>query len=211
MRYGLHFMFSHHNGYYNNYFHHNGSGVAVMYTNNIEMIGNVFADNLGDASYGLLLKDITNGLICHNIFKNNTAGIYTESGGTLSIHHNDFIGNGWALRLMASSTNNEIDSNNFRSNSFDVATNSYGTPCRFAGNYWDDYAGYDINKDNVGDVPYRPVRLFSTIIEQNAPAMLLLHSFFVSLLDLAESIFPTVTPEGMHDRTPSMHPIHTHS
>ena len=209
MRYGLHFMFSHHNGYYYNNFHHNGSGVAVMYTNTIEMIGNIFADNLGDASYGLLLKDITNGVIRNNVFRANTTGIYTESGGSLQIRQNDFIGNGWALRLMASSTNNTIDSNNFLSNSFDVATNSYGTPCTFHGNYWDTYTGYDIDKDRVGDVPFRPVRLFSTIIEQNAPAMLLLHSFFVSLLDIAESIFPTVTPAGMQDPAPSMHHLNT--
>ncbi len=211
MRYGLHFMFSHHNGYYYNHFHHNGSGVAVMYTNNVEMIGNVFENNLGDASYGLLLKEITGGTIRNNIFRSNTAGIYAESGGSLLIEHNSFESNGWALRLMANSTDNHIDSNNFLSNSFDVATNNYSVYSSFNGNYWDKYSGYDIDKNGVGDVPFRPVRLFSTIVEQNAPAMVLLHSFFVSLLDLAESIFPTVTPSGMQDVAPVMHPFLLHS
>ncbi len=204
LRYGLHFMFSHHNAYERNHFHHNGSGVAVMYTHDIEMIGNVFEDNMGDASYGLLLKDISGGTIAFNTFRSNTAGIYAESGGRLKIHHNVFVSNGWAMRLMASSTDNTIDSNNFLNNSFDIATNNYSAYSSFSGNYWDKYGGYDIDKNGIGDVPYRPVRLFSTIVEQNSPAMLLLHSFFVSLLDLAESIFPTVTPAAMQDCSPAM-------
>ncbi len=208
MRYGLHFMFSHHNAYQYNHFHHNGSGVAVMYTHDIEMTHNVFEFNQGDASYGLLLKEITHGTICYNTFNTNTAAIYAESGGSMTIHHNSFRSNGWAMRLMANSTDNTIDSNNFNSNSFDVATNNYAAYSTFHGNYWDKYTGYDIDKNGIGDVPFRPVRFFSTIVEQNSPAMLLLHSFFVSLLDLAEAIFPTVTPAAMQDDAPSMKPIH---
>ncbi len=211
IRYGLHFMFSHHNEYQQNRFHHNGSGVAVMYTHDILMKDNVFEDNLGDASYALLLKEISHATICNNVFKGNSSGIYAESGGSMHIYRNNFISNGWAMRLMASSVDNLIDSNNFSSNSFDVATNDYTAYSTFHGNYWDRYTGYDLDKNGVGDVPFRPVRLFSTIVEQNSPAMLLLHSFFVSLLDLAESIFPTVTPATMQDDAPSMKPLRTFS
>ena len=58
LRYGLHFMFSHRCEYRDNRFLDNGAGVAVMYTRNMLMQGNTFADNWGAASYGLLLKEI---------------------------------------------------------------------------------------------------------------------------------------------------------
>lgn len=204
LRYGLHFMFSHHDRYENNIFRLNGAGVAVMYTNHVEMINNVFEDNQGGASYGLLLKDISDATIEHNTFKKNTAGLYAEGGGRIVIQNNNFLENGWAIRLMADCTDNTFTKNNFIANTFDVATNSYSNYSTFTGNYWDKYTGYDMNKDAVGDIPYHPVRLFCYIVEQNPPTMLLLHSFLVSLLEIAESIFPSVTPETLSDSSPSM-------
>ena len=73
--------------------------------------------------------------------------------------------------------------------------------------YWDKYEGYDLNKDNVGDVPYRPLSLFSVIVEQNPPAMLLYRSFIVTLLDRSEKIIPTLTPDNFIDQVPLMHII----
>ena len=58
LRYGLHFMYSDNCIYEENTFRRNGSGVAVMYTKGVQMIGNRFEDNWGPSSYGLLLKEI---------------------------------------------------------------------------------------------------------------------------------------------------------
>ncbi len=75
MRYGLHFMFSNYDQYENNRFQDNGSGVAVMFSKQIEMRHNQFLDNWGGASYGLLLKEISDGSIEDNEFSRNTVGI----------------------------------------------------------------------------------------------------------------------------------------
>jgi nitrous oxidase accessory protein len=61
----------------------------------------------------------------------------------------------------------------------------------------------------VGDVPFRPVRLFSLIVEQNEPALVLQRSFLVDLLDLAEQVLPVLTPENLQDQTPSLGPLPT--
>ena len=204
LRYGLHFMFSHHDKYEKNIFRNNGAGVAVMYTHHVEMYQNIFEDNQGSAAYGLLLKDITDGTIKDNTFSHNTAGIYAEGGGRIIVEYNDFIENGWAIRLMADCTDNTFSKNNFLGNTFDIATNSFSNYSVFTGNYWDKYTGYDINKDSVGDIPYHPVRLFCYLVEQNPPAMLLLRSFLISLLEVAESIFPSVTPDTLIDNSPAM-------
>ena len=118
---------------------------------------------------------------------------------------NQFLGNGWAVRLMADATDNSFRRNRFEGNTFDVATNgSNGSSSSFAENYWDGYAGYDLDRDGYGDVPYRPVRLFSVLVEQSEPTLILLRSFFLDLLDLAERVVPVITPERLVDARPLM-------
>jgi nitrous oxidase accessory protein len=106
---------------------------------------------------------------------------------------------------MADATDNSFRRNRFEGNSFDVATNSSGSSSSsFAENFWDGYAGYDLDRDGYGDVPYRPVRLFSVLVEQSEPALILLRSFFLDLLDLAERVVPAITPERLVDARPLM-------
>ncbi|MDP2364338.1 MAG: right-handed parallel beta-helix repeat-containing protein, partial [Ignavibacteria bacterium] len=78
IRYGLHFMFSDSCEYRENTFQNNGAGVAVMYTKNVMMDNNTFKHNWGAASYGLLLKDISDSDIINNHFEENSVGIYIE-------------------------------------------------------------------------------------------------------------------------------------
>ena len=59
---------------------------------------------------------------------------------------------------------NTITQNNFIGNTFDVATNAKNIKNDFNGNYWDQYAGYDLDKDQVGDIPFRPMKVFSYVI-----------------------------------------------
>lgn len=207
IRYGLHFMFSHKNSYFYNYFHKNGAGVAVMYTKYVTMKYNVFEQNWGGASYGLLLKDISDSHIEQNVFKTNTIGIYMEGCSRSVFTKNEFINNGYAVQIQANCDDNTLTNSNFRGNTFDIATNGDVVLTKVAHNYWDKYEGYDLNRDGIGDVPYRPVSLYATVIERIPQAMMLLRSFTVSLLDRIEKIIPSITPEGMKDEAPMMKPL----
>jgi nitrous oxidase accessory protein len=51
------------------------------------------------------------------------------------------------------------------------------------------------------------VKLFSLVVEQNPPVLVLLRSLFVNLLDVAESVFPVLTPETLVDSQPLMQPV----
>jgi len=42
------------------------------------------------------------------------------------------------------------------------------------------------------------------MIQQHEPALILLHSFFIDLLDLAERVIPAFTDETLMDRRPLM-------
>ncbi|MDT8370199.1 MAG: nitrous oxide reductase family maturation protein NosD [Longimicrobiales bacterium] len=209
LRYGLHFMFSDDCAYRRNRFALNGAGVAVMYTQGVVMEANDFDDNRGSAAFGLLMKDITDSRIEGNRFRHNTVGIHAEGLNRVEVRGNDFIQNGWAIQLMANSNGSRFEGNNFVGNTFDLATNSRRAWSGFAGNYWDRYTGYDLDRDGSGDVPFQPVRLFSLLVEQNEPALVLERSFLVDLLDLAESVIPLLTPKNLEDDTPALTPVAT--
>ncbi|MBL0047491.1 MAG: nitrous oxide reductase family maturation protein NosD [Bacteroidetes bacterium] len=204
LRYGLHFMFSNNDSYIGNIFKNNGAGVAVMFTNHVKMFNNVFEENWGDAAYGLLLKEISDSYINGNTFSKNTVGILMEGTSRIEAQKNNFEHNGWAMKIQASCMDIAFTKNNFIANTFDVATNGSLVLNTFNGNYWDKYEGYDLNKDKVGDIPYRPISMFSMIIENNPPAMMLFRSIMVSILDKTEKILPSLTPENLKDNTPLM-------
>ena len=204
IRYGLHFMFSNNDAYVNNVFKDNGAGVAVMFSSRVLMHSNLFDHNWGPSAYGLLLKEISDSRILHNTFLQNTAAILMEGTNRVAVQRNTFTSNGWALRVQASCMDNTIVHNNFRGNTFDVATNGSAVLNRFYGNYWDKYEGYDLDRNGRGDVPYHPVSMYSMVIEQNPNSLLLLRSFMVTLLDKAEKAIPSLTPALLQDEAPRM-------
>lgn len=209
LRYGLHFMFSHNDRYLRNIFRNNGAGVAVMYSRQVQMLENQFAENWGSSAYGLLLKDISDSHIRKNTFERNSAAVYMEGASRITMEQNHFRENGWALRVQASCDANIVRQNNFFGNSFDVATNGHTVLNTFEGNYWDKYEGYDLNRDGVGDVPFRPVSLYAVVVERMPFGLMLLRSFMVYLLDRAEKIIPSLTPEQLMDKEPAMRPLST--
>lgn len=204
MRYGLHFMFSHNDAYRANIFQNNGAGVAVMYTKHVKMISNRFEDNWGSSSYGLLLKDIGDADIQLNHFANNTVAVYMEGSSRCHFTENVFSGNGWAVKMQANCDENRYSKNSFLSNTFDLATNGTLVLNTVDANYWDKYEGYDLDKDGVGDVPYHPVSLYSMVVEKMPAAVMLWRSFLVYLLDRAEKVVPSITPEVLKDSHPAM-------
>ena len=204
IRYGLHFMFSNDDMYVSNIFSNNGSGVSVMFSNRIKMFSNYFEENWGDASHGILLKEISDGYMQGNHFNKNTSAIFMEGGNRIYMTYNTFENNGWALKIQASCLDVVLEHNNFSGNTFDVGTNGSLVQNTFNNNYWDKYEGYDLNKDKIGDVPYRPVSMYSMIVEKYPPAMILFRSFITSLLDKTEKILPSLTPENLKDNAPLM-------
>jgi nitrous oxidase accessory protein len=204
LRYGLHFMFSEGNIYEKNKFESNGAGVAVMYTKNIKMIDNEFTNNWGANAYGLLLKEISNSVIKGNKFIKNTTGIYLEGCNALFISGNTISENGWALKILGNCYGDTLIRNNFSRNTFDVSTNSSVSNNIFSYNYWDKYKGYDLDKNGTGDIPYRPVSLFSLTVETIPSSITLLRSFLVDILDAAEKTLPSIIPESLIDNEPSM-------
>ena len=204
MRYGLHFMFSNENEYHNNIFTNNGAGVAVMFSKFIKMTGNTFTKNWGTASYGLLLKEIYDAEIINNTFEENTIGINVEGSTRINYLKNNFISNGWSVKIAGACYTNIFKENNFLNNSFDISYNSNINDNKFENNYWSSYTGYDLDKNGIGDIPYRPVKLFSYIVNKTPETIILMRSLFVDIINFSEKVSPVFTPDELVDSNPLM-------
>jgi len=202
LRYGLHFMFSNNDDYRDNLFRNNGSGVAVMFSKKIEMHNNTFQKNWGTASYGLLLKEINDSNIRNNLFEKNTVGINVEGSNRITFKNNNFIKNGWAVRIRGACYENIFVGNNFMYNSLDLSYNTGINDNSFNKNYWSNYRGYDLNKDGIGDVPYRPVKLFSYVVNKSPETIILLRSLLTEIIDFSEKVTPIFTPKNLLDNSP---------
>lgn len=207
IRYGLHFMFSNHNEYHHNQFRDNGAGVAVMFSKFINMHHNTFHYNWGSSSYGLLLKEINDAEIHHNSFEQNTIGINIDGCSRINYQNNHFVRNGWAIKFTGGCYLNIFNYNNFLSNSFDLSYNSKLNDNKFEANYWSEYTGYDLDKNGIGDVPYRPVKLFSYIVNRTPETLIMLRSLFVDIINFSEKVSPVFTPEELVDSQPIMKEI----
>jgi nitrous oxidase accessory protein len=179
-----------------------------MYSKGVRMVENTFEDNWGAASYGLLLKEISESEVTGNRFRSNTVGIYAEGSSDVEVRGNDFIRNGWAVRMRSNTRENRFTRQQLHRQPLRDHDGHAAEPEHTShGNYWSRYAGYDLTGDGFGDVPHRPVRLFSVIVERTPAAMVLLRTLFVDLLDLAERVMPVLTPTTLVDDTPRMREV----
>ena len=66
------------------------------------------------------------------------------------------------------------------------------------------YTGYDLDVNGYGDVPYRPVKLFSYIVNRTPETIVLLRSLFMDIIDFSEKVSPVFTPDNLFDMQPLM-------
>jgi nitrous oxidase accessory protein len=175
-----------------------------MFSKKIKMINNIFKKNWGTASYGMLLKEINDADIINNTFEENTIGINIEGSNRIVYKNNDFINNGWAIKVRGACYTNSFTENNFLYNSFDISYNSKVNDNVFNNNFWSNYTGYDLDKDGFGDTPYRPVKLFSYVVNRTPETIVLLRSLFIDIIDFSEKVSPVFTPDNLMDEKPKM-------
>ena len=127
-----------------------------------------------------------------------------EGSSRCAFQKNVFNDNGWAVKIQANCDGNTFERNSFLSNTFDMATNGSLVLNTVDYNYWDNYQGYDLDRNGVGDVPFHPVSLYSMVVEKMPSSIMLWRSFLVYLLDRSEKVVPSITPESLKDNHPAM-------
>ena len=176
-RYGAHLMYSHGNQIVGNRFVGNVTGLFVMYSRDVEIRGNVFADSGGAAGMGLGLKESGNVRVIRNLFAHNTIGVYVDTSPLWPDDRNRFEGNlfrlnGVAVSFLGRAAGNAFQGNGFRDNQVQVQVDGRGDARQavWRNNEFDDYAGYDLDGDGTGDLPYELRSLASDWVAE-APAL----------------------------------------
>jgi len=160
-RYALHFMYSQHNRVENNTYHDNSVGIFLMYSDSVEVRNNHISHALGATGMGIGFKETSDVIIENNQIIYCATGIYLDLSPYQPDTVNHFISNELAYNGVGVLFHNDWHSNIFEKNQFkgnhnQVAVQGASTAKRnqWQGNYWDDYIGFDRDKNNIGDTPY---------------------------------------------------------
>ncbi len=214
-RYGAHLMYSHGNTIADNRFIGNVTGIFLMYSRDVNVTGNLLAKSGGAAGIGLGVKESGNLKVIDNDFVHDTVGIYLDTSPLDEADHNLFRGN--TLRLCDTAvifhgraSRNAFRDNTLRDNQVTVAVEGRGDALdsEWQGNDFDDYAGYDLDGDGFGDVPFE-LRSLSSALVADTPSL----AFFrgTAALGFAEAIgriVPLFTPqEILVDPAPRVRPL----
>jgi nitrous oxidase accessory protein len=191
-RYGTHLMYSSDVAIEGNRFLGNVTGVFVMYSRGVELRDNVVADSAGAAGIGLGAKESGNLRVVGNQFLHNTVGIYLDTSPLYPEDRNLFEDNSFRFGEVGVVFHSSEERNSFRGNRFAdnqdpvrVEGGGDALGVEWRGNAFDDYAGYDLDGDGIGDVAYELRSLSSELIGE-VPAL----AFFrgTQALALAEAI-----------------------
>jgi len=209
-RYGLHTMYCQVNTFVRDTLTHNAAGCAIMFSNHLEVASNAIVHNHGPRTYGLLLRDCSDGHFHDNQLVDNTVAVFMDGSNRNRFEDNLVQDNGWGLFVFASCAGNVIAGNDFIHNDYPVALDMRTTRNAFddgrRGNYWSEAASYDLDADGTGDVPYSPVTAFSFVSKQYPDLAVLSASPAVAALGVAERVFPALRPSEAVDHFPRVRP-----
>ena len=201
-RYGTHFMYSHDNVVEGNQYIDNVVGIFIMYSRNVTLRENLLARSSGPGGMGLGLKESGNLTVADNAFIANTKGVYMDTAPLEPDDYNTFENNAFfhsevAVLMHSSEKRNAFIGNTFVSNHSQLQVEGGGNALAvdWNGNSFDDYTGYDMDRDGFGDIPYE-LRRLSSQLESTYPQLQFFRgAITLKLLDAISSLFPMMQPE----------------
>ena len=213
-RYGLHLMYSNDNQISDNRSVGNVVGTFLMYSRNVRLQKNLLAASSGAAGIGLGIKESGNLLVEDNVLVGNTTGAYLDTTPLYVDDNNVFQRNQFRLGdtgvvFHSSQQRNRFLDNSLRDNQHQVRVEGGGDALgvEWAGNDFDDYAGFDLNGDGVGDVPYELHSLSGELTSRFPDLSYFRGTPALSLVDAVSHILPLFQPRPiLIDRRPRMAP-----
>ncbi|MCI0689055.1 MAG: nitrous oxide reductase family maturation protein NosD, partial [Sporichthyaceae bacterium] len=205
-RYGLHYMYSDDNRFERNVFTRNAAGAAVMFSKRIVLRENVFARHIGYRAYGLLLHTGEDILAEGNQFEGNLTALFLDGSLRNTFRNNLIAGNGTGIDLPASAEQNIFTENAFRHNRTPVrkllgsSDNAWSLDGR--GNDWGDPAVFDLDRDGIGDRPYRAGDPFLSLAAARPALEIFAGTLAAQALSWAEEAFPVFGLPRVVDSAP---------
>jgi nitrous oxidase accessory protein len=213
-RYGTHLMYSHDNELRGNRYRHNVVGTFVMYSRNVRLADNWFLHSRGSAGVGIGLKESGNVAIERNLIVDSTVGVYIDTSPMTRGDRNRFADNAFLLNERAVVFHGRERANTFTDNLFRdngrqlfVEGNADPSGSDWHGNSFDDYAGYDLDGDGRGDIPYEARSLSGDLIARRPELALLSGTPALWLIDALSKLVPLYAPRTLCvDRSPRLEP-----
>lgn len=199
-RYGTHLMHTVGNVIEDNRYEQDVVGVFAMYSDDVALRRNQVVGAHGEAGVGLGFKESSGVVVEDNVLVDDTTGIYldtTPQSGSGRFTGNLIAANDVGVRMHGRSVGAAFVGNAFVADRVAASVDARGTVTgvQFDGNHWSDYAGYDLDGDGFGDLPFE-VRSASGALLGREPALAWFSgTAALGLIDLFGAAFPMLAPD----------------
>ncbi|GAA6193621.1 nitrous oxide reductase family maturation protein NosD [Phaeobacter sp. NW0010-22] len=208
LRFAVHYMYADNSEVSGNVSIGNDLGYAVMFTKRVKITDNV---SINDREHGVMLNYANQSVISRNV----VIGAQQKCTFLYNAHKNEFTDNwfqgcGIGIHFTAGSQRNRIVGNSFIGNRTQVkyvSTKWVEWSENGQGNYWSDFAAFDVDGNGIADAPYRPNDSMDHVLWTQPAAKLLLGSPAVQLVRWSQSAFPALLPGGVMDSHAMMKPV----
>ncbi len=200
-RYALHFMYSQRNRVEDNRYVDNSVGIFVMYSDGVEVRNNFIAHATGATGVGIGFKETSDVVIENNRILYCATGLYLDVSPyqpdtTNRFFNNTLAYNGIGVRFLNDWIGNQFRGNHFKGNLTQVAVSGGKSANRneWSGNLWDDYEGFDRDRNGVGDTPYEYYAYADRLWMDRPAAQFFKGSPTLEVLDFLERLAPFSPP-----------------
>ncbi len=200
-RYGLHTMYAHKNRVEDNEYRQNMTGIFLMYSDGVELRRNRILGAQGAAGVGIGFKESSSVLLEENEIVYCATGILLDISpyepDTRNVFARNRIAyNGIGVVFHTDWVGNEFRDNEFRGNFTQVAVRGGGGATRnlWRNNHWDDYQGFDRDRDGLGDTPHELHAYADRIWMEVPPAAFFRASPLLEVIDFLDRLAPFSSP-----------------
>ncbi|MET0081824.1 MAG: nitrous oxide reductase family maturation protein NosD [Sedimenticola sp.] len=200
-RIAMEFVFSPYNLVQGNRVEDNSTGVVVIYSDELEILDNRFAHLRSISGSAVSIKGSSKAVISENLFLHCAIGLVANAPihpeHVFRLQGNRFVYNDVAMYFYGEKGGHVIHDNQFEGNFTDVLVSASSSALHndWLGNYWDNYRGFDRDRDGFGDEPYN-MYIYSDRLWMDRP----LTRFFrgspgLEVYDFVERLAPFSPPE----------------
>jgi nitrous oxidase accessory protein len=212
-RYGMHFIFSPYCRVEGNRLSNNATGIVVLNSNYLTIRNNRLQHTNDVSGACIAIKKSTEILAEGNQIMHCAIGILSDSpvgdANKVVFRNNLVAHNTTGVQLYGERGGHTFENNRFEKNLLHISMFGSGDALanRWQGNYWDDYQGFDLDRNGVGDTPHEIYAYADRIWMETPAAIFFRNSPALELLDFLERLAPFSAPELLlHDSQPRFFP-----